>query len=421
MSLFLIQGLFAQENRIDIIRPDAPELAQFGPYTVGVRSFALLHKDQIDVINIKEGEPLPRYDRPLNIEIWYPADTDKKGGKYDNVYLRDGETKVTLYGSAVRNADALKDENKFPLIIISHGYPGNRFLMSHMGENLASKGYVVVSIDHTDSTYENRAAFASTLLNRPYDQKFVLDEMVRMTNDKNHFLYGLIDTENTGLIGYSMGGYGAIITAGGGITEKNATNESFSPQNVLKKVMTGSKEHENLIDDRFKAIVAIAPWGMTTGFWDVEGLRNVRKPIFFISGSIDSTSGYEEGTRKIFAEVVNTDRYLLTFENANHNAIAPIPAPKEAWTAYYGEGSVAFTHYSDPVWETVRANNIADHFLTAYFGKILKQNPAMDDYLNLIESPAEGVFSDEKEKHTYWKGFKNQKAAGLHLEFLAKD
>jgi predicted dienelactone hydrolase len=54
-------------------------------------------------------------------------------------------------------------------VIISHGYPGNRFLMSHIGENLASKGFVCVSIDHKDSTYDDQKAFASTLYNRPFD------------------------------------------------------------------------------------------------------------------------------------------------------------------------------------------------------------------------------------------------------------
>ena len=52
--------------------------------------------------------------------------------------------------------------------------------MSHLGENLASKGFVAVSIDHTDSTYDDQKAFASTLYNRPFDQLFVLNEMERL-------------------------------------------------------------------------------------------------------------------------------------------------------------------------------------------------------------------------------------------------
>ena len=65
-----------------------------------------------------------------------------------------------------------RPRGSFPLVLISHGYPGNRFLMSHLGENLASKGYVAVSADHPDSTYDDMGAFSSTLVNRPVDQAF---------------------------------------------------------------------------------------------------------------------------------------------------------------------------------------------------------------------------------------------------------
>ncbi|MEC7205772.1 MAG: class I tRNA ligase family protein, partial [Pseudomonadota bacterium] len=65
----------------------------------------------------------------------------------------------------------------FPLVVISHGYPGNRYLMCHLGENLASKGFVTVAIDHTDSTYDDQQAFASTLYNRPLDQRFVIERI----------------------------------------------------------------------------------------------------------------------------------------------------------------------------------------------------------------------------------------------------
>ena len=69
---------------------------------------------------------------------------------------------------------------RYPLVIASHGYPGNRFLLSHLTENLASKGYIVASIDHRDSTYRDKTVFGSTLVNRPLDQLFVLDQMAEL-------------------------------------------------------------------------------------------------------------------------------------------------------------------------------------------------------------------------------------------------
>jgi predicted dienelactone hydrolase len=54
-------------------------------------------------------------------------------------------------------------------VVVSHGYPGSRYLLAYLCENLASKGYVVVSIDHTDSTYRDVASFVSTVVNRSLD------------------------------------------------------------------------------------------------------------------------------------------------------------------------------------------------------------------------------------------------------------
>jgi len=414
----------AGTNRVDGQRPDAPELAAPGENAVGVRTLDLVNKNQIDIVNVKDGK-MPRYDRPLTVEVWYPSDGAKRGGDYENVYIRDGKTQVTLHGQAARDAAPAKPAAAYPLIIISHGYPGNRFLMSHLGENLASKGYVVASIDHTDSTYENKVAFGSTLVNRPLDQLFVLNEMERLGKDENSFLFGMVDSSNTGLIGYSMGGYGAVITAGGGVTKASTEYTWGGPAGTLEVNMAGTKEHEELLDDRFKAIVSIAPWGMNTGFWDAAGLAGINKPIFFIAGSDDSTSGYEKGTRAIYENAVNTDRYLLTFEYANHNAAAPIPAPEESWKPVDNLDFVPFEHYADAVWDTLRMNNIAQHFITAYFGKTLKENQDMNAYLDIVPNSGDAIYAIDKEgkeqpTHNYWKGFANNKAKGLRLEHLTK-
>ena len=83
--------------------------------------------------------------------------------------------------------------------------------MSHLGENLASKGFVTVSIDHKDSTYDDQKPFASTLYNRAFDQLFVLNEMERLGKPgSGSFLSGRLDASRTGIVGYSMGGYGVV-------------------------------------------------------------------------------------------------------------------------------------------------------------------------------------------------------------------
>ncbi len=418
IALVLVLGsAIAQSgNRIDLQRPDAPELAAFGDHAVGVQTLEVVDPDRVDVLRATAGAEAPRYDRPLTLEVWYPAALPPgapEGGVYE-VVTRDG-TPARLMGRAVREAEPGIDGGPYPLVLLSHGYPGNRFLLAHFGENLASKGYVVVSIDHTDSTYSDQAAFASTLYNRPLDQLFVVAEMDRRSAAGEGFLSGLIDASRTGIIGYSMGGYGLVNVIGGGFTEAS-TQLGFSPPNgLLAERQAGTEAFEASRDPRVRAAVAIAPWGMPAGFWDAEGLAGIETPVLFMAGSEDDVSGYENGTRAIFEGAVNAERYLLTFENARHNAAAPIPAPLEAWAAG------TFAHYADAVWDTVRMNDVAQHFVTAFFGMHLADDHAMAPYLDLVEHAVAGVWSADdagafRSDHTHWLGFPRRTAIGLRFE-----
>jgi predicted dienelactone hydrolase len=424
----------AQDNHIDTVRADAPALAPYGAFAIGVETLKLVHPGQLDIVHAKAGAPLPVYDRPLTVEVWYPAkaagaaDAQAGDGRY-RVMTRDGKTDVTLYGKARRGAAPDASGGPYPLIIISHGYPGNRYLLSDLGENLASKGYVVVSIDHTDSTYGDQAAFASTLLNRPLDQLFVLDQMARLGKaDPNGTLTGLIDAEHTGLIGYSMGGYGVVNTIGGGFSAASvaATGRISVPGGALAARQAGKRAYSATLDKRIKAAIAFAPWGWNDGFWDAAGLAGIRTPVFFVAGSVDDVAGYKPGVRNLFEGSINAPRYLLTFENANHNAGAPIPAPLETWVPVGQQQAgvpQTFTagHYADAVWDSVRMNNIAEHFATAFLGKYLKNDGAMDAYLTLTENAADGKWSVRADggfnaDHTYWNGFAPRSAVGLRLE-----
>lgn len=421
-QIALVGNSMAQENRIDQVRPDAPELAPYGDAAIGVRTIDLVNKDQIDIVKIEPGKDLPRYDRPLKVEIWYPAAAGATATPYEGVFLRDGETQVTLHGKAARDAAPAETETPYPLVVISHGYPGNRFLLSHLAENLASKGYVVASIDHKDSTYDDQGKFGSTLVNRPLDQKFVLNEIERLGGEEGNFLNGLVDAEKAAIIGYSMGGYGAVISAGAGVTEASVGYEWGAPEKTLAVNQAGSESHNALPDERVKAVVAFAPWGMERGFWNEDALAKIQKPMFYVAGSVDDVSGYEKGTKAIYEGTINADAYLLTFENANHNAAAPMPAPAESWKKSEKLGWAPFDHYADPVWDTMRMNNIAQHFVTAFLGKYLKEDEAVGAYLDVIPNAADGVFAKNedgtfKPEHTYWKGFADRTAKGLSLSY----
>lgn len=427
VPMTLIAAGAATANPINTQLPNAPELAAYGELPVGVRQFELVNPDQIDILAIDPAADipatLPRYDRPLTVEMWYPAAPDATGSTELKAYLRDGTTEVTLSGTAMRDAAPAATQTPYPLVILSHGYPGNRFLMAHLAENLASKGYVVAAIDHTDSTYRTQAAFGSTLVNRPLDQLFVLEEMAQMGAEGGAFA-GLIDADNTAIIGYSMGGYGAIITAGGGVTEDSVGYGWGGPHGTLGIHQAGTPGHGALPDSRIKTAVAIGPWGMNTGFWDAEGLAGVQIPMLFIAGSQDETSLYETGVRAIWENVSAVETALLTYVNAGHNAAAPMPAPAESFYFNADKGFDISEHYSDPVWNTARMNNIAQHFVTAWLDERLKGETGKGAYLDLVPNSNDGVYSlredgSEAPDHSYWKGFAKGTAKGLMFEVKA--
>ena len=416
----------AQNNRIDTVTPSAPALASYGPFAIGVRTIQVTDKNRPDILNTKEGGPVARYDRTLTLEVWYPAalaEGHKPGGDYPGVITRDPSVVVTLHGQALRDAAPVADA--WPLIIISHGYPGNRYLMSHLGENLASKGFVTVSIDHKDSTYDDQKAFGSTLYNRPFDQLFVLNEMARLGHKgSGSFLAGLVDASHTGLVGYSMGGYGLVNVIGGGYSKAAETITGAPPNRMLADRGAANAAYAQAMDPRIKAAVAIAPWGMQSGFWNADGLKGITTPVLFLAGSVDEVAGYEKGTRAIYQGAVNADRYLLTFLNANHNAAAPMPAPAEVYTATNGQAAPAFSHYADAVWDTARMNNILAHFATVFFDLHVKGELDKAAYLALVPNGKDAVYAMDRDgkplpTHTYWKGFKRGTAVGLVLEHAA--
>jgi predicted dienelactone hydrolase len=391
--------------------PDAPELSARGKYKVGVQTLDFVNKGQIDVLKSKKGVDTT-YDRPLKVEVWYPAilpEGSKEMVTYDEVLGMSNDPKrplipFTFTGRASRNGAPQYSDGNFPLVIVSHGYVGSRLLLTYLTENLASKGYVVVAIDHTESTFRDAGGFQSTLLNRSKDILFVLNQIGELSKpDAKSFLKGLADANNTAIIGYSMGGYGALNAAGAGYSGKLDTFFSgISGGSKAIKVRTASHpDFKASVDARIKAVVGFAPWGMQRGVWDAAGLQGLKVPTFLIAGSQDDISGYEDGIKAIYKGVVNADRYLLTYMNARHN-VAPNPPPAESMKQ--GLHFDEYYRYAEPAWNERRINNINQHFITAFLGIQLKK-------------AAYGKFLDVKENanEKQWTGFKPRSCTGLEL------
>lgn len=101
---------------------------------------------------------------------------------------------------------------KLPIIIYCHGLMGGRKLQSQAAEDLASHGYVVVAIDHTDcwATEFSDGRYlvgnhSGDVPRRLQDMRFLLDELANL-NGNDPLLAGRLDLDRIGVYGISFGG-----------------------------------------------------------------------------------------------------------------------------------------------------------------------------------------------------------------------
>ncbi len=350
-------------------------------------------------------------DRTLTLEVWYPALTKDMDiqATYENVTRTNKE--FSLQGRSVRDA-ASNQENTYPIVVLSHGYTGYRTIMFYLGEHLASHGYVVVGVDHTDSTtgevdFKNApfAGFPSTLINRARDQQFVLDYFTSTDSD----LAKVVDTNLASVIGFSMGGYGAINTVGGcyNFNQQGLQGFGFPESNAkaLLPVFNTCNAGRKKVDSRWKAMVAFAPWGQEQ---NLHTLDDIQVPSLYVTGDHDDISGYERGVKRLFEQSAAKDSFMLVYENARHN-VAPHPAPE---IAYADEADLGL--YYEPVWSSETLNRINQHMTLAFLNCYVKKHVSACDYLPKRESSTQvkqagGKLTDP------WPGFANRWAVGMRF------
>ncbi|MDC1144075.1 acetylhydrolase [Porticoccaceae bacterium] len=387
-----------------------PVLAIEGPMPVGVRTIEIVNPDQLNIATRQIA------DRSLLLEIWYPARNIASMSltQYDN------ETRLgqpfSLQANAYRDAEIMASKEKWPLVVISHGHTGYRTLMFYLAEHLASHGYIVAAIDHTDSTNADvdvannpRGGAPSTLYNRSRDQQFTLDYL---TSAKS-FVKKHIDTERAGLIGYSMGAYGAVNTIGGcySFTEAGiARDRGISDPTQLATLKTllnscaGGQYSDIVVDAKWRAVMAFAPWGNQFGLFDKDALAKITVPLMYIAGEFDDVSIYP-AIEDMFQHTGGDHTYLLTYLSARHN-VAPHPAPKIAYQHQEDLG-----HYYESAWDTQKLNHNNKHFALAMMNCHIKQLEQACGYLKLHgdsnQIPVDGVPTKP------WPGFADRYSAGM--------
>jgi predicted dienelactone hydrolase len=341
-----------------VARPDAPPLATRGLHKVGVKTLQLTD---------------PARERHLTLEVWYPAQLEVDQVEKTVYTAMIGTTKFDLSGNAAR--DARLQPGKFPLVILSHGQPGSRFMMSYLTEHLASNGFVVAAIDHTGSTYDDLTpeSYISSLIDRPLDILFSIAQVA--ANIPN------ADANNVALAGYSYGGYSSLNAAGLGLDKANL--EAYSNASNNEGPSFALPYFEELIkirgkdviqpDPRIKALFVMAAYGIP--WLSPEQFASMSIPLFVACGEDDDVALYKRDSAMAFKLSGAKPKYLLTIQSALHNPFSNNP-PEEARANFED-----FERWFEPVWDRERLNDITKHYATAFLNQSLKQDASAAQYL----------------------------------------
>ncbi|MFT6407618.1 MAG: putative dienelactone hydrolase [Arenicella sp.] len=286
-------------------------------------------------------------------------------------------------------------------------------MMFYLAEHLASHGYIVASIDHTDATNKEihfsknaGAGFASTLYNRARDQQFALDHL----SHKTSIFSAVIEPKSAAVTGHSMGGYGAINTVGGcyNFSPEFLAGLGFPEQSrqPLATTFSSCTAGRDSVDPRWKAMLSFAPWGGEQAVHDADSLANISIPTMLVAGDQDDVSGFEDGVAKLFMQLGSEHKYMLVYENARHN-IAAHPAPKSAY-----DNDLDIGHYFEPSWNSETITRINKHMVLAFLDHHVKQDKTAGDYLLKRESAIQTKGEDAK-LNDAWPGFPDRWAVGL--------
>jgi dienelactone hydrolase len=208
-----------------------------GPYPLGTVSLHLVDKSRPDP------EAGPGHYREMMASVWYPAE---KAGRYPPApwmlpapfrgLLISGEfgpdVAVAPVTAAQEGAPVLCTGERWPVVVYSHGAHDHRSDTTIVVQELASHGYVVVTVDHTDDAFselpDGRLIVPSdhVLLYPPdfaRDIRFVLDQIEVLAAGRNPDadhrplpagLGRALDLHRIGVFGWSKGATAAALVMG---------------------------------------------------------------------------------------------------------------------------------------------------------------------------------------------------------------
>ncbi|RJX27195.1 MAG: hypothetical protein C4537_01115 [Acholeplasma sp.] len=217
-----------------------------GQYIIGTRDFIIEDQDRLELYTEDSLDT-----REFAFRMWYP--TDSTSQQVVSKWIGNLSVSRGLAGSiglpsfildqisqinsnSYVNAPLSLQEDSYPVVIISHGWGGFMSLHTDLAEELSSRGYVVVSIDHTYGSVatnlgdriaiqnqdalpdRSEANFLSAANQLVYTYAGDISKTLDYLESENDitsdaFFKGKLDLDHIGLIGHSTGGGADVAVA----------------------------------------------------------------------------------------------------------------------------------------------------------------------------------------------------------------
>lgn len=356
-------------------------LFERGPYPVGFRETSVPY-----VAAGGQGE-----ERKPTLRIWYPAALQ---GEPSAVYKLAGILKLPVRDVSASPALAPVGPDatsSFPVAVYSHGSGGDSVLAYPFAEQLASRGWVVVSVEHPgNSARELAVGKGRTLLEaavyRPVDVRRALD--AAETGFEFEGWNGRLRADRVFLFGHSFGGYTSLVL--GGATPQSAIFDMMVAERCGDQESIETPACQFLMDADVRAAFSasnrdtrVAAIGLQAAS-TLDGLLDaatVDVPTLMLSGDLDITTPHVEDAEPIWAALSASPRQWVRFGLGGHMSFITMcdDLPASLLTSFQP------TAMDDGCGESFRASadiieaNTA--FLTAFAEQQIRGVKAWDDAL----------------------------------------
>ena len=362
------------------ISPSLPKPS--GNYSVGTTSYYFIDPEREEIYTED-----PDDKRELMVKVWYPSKKVSAGKR--TPYVNESSTVDNPFEiiatNSIINAPVAQTESMYPVLLFSHGFASLPEFNTINAEELASQGYVVVSMNHTyDSNVsifpDGRVITTSQLFNlviedqlknldnsqafmgskaeemlkqnvgvRVKDAQFVLDKLEEINGkDPLGLLTGKLDLNRVGIFGHSLGGATAVQTL--------------------------------LEDKRFKAGINL------DGGLFINGVdKSLSQPLMFMNSEVWGTGNTSEPRfqkliklRKSFFQNLQSDGYDVMIRGTGHyyfsDLAVAIAQLKNAGLPLGDLGQLEnlIDAYNPNPIDPERATRIINDYIVAFFNRYLK-------------------------------------------------